>query len=255
MWQHQALGFPILTYRAIWTSISADKSVFQVASGRLYESDIHIQGNIYPNSVLLEALAGPSPGDMDENRYLIQAEARVTDPPSPPSDICVHAGMGAKIEGVGTVICNGTSLVDDNPITFTQHLRIVPADTNSAASVIGSFSNFNGTGNAAIASIGTVFQLSNPYAQFGTIHGPFVDSTYSASQGQPGNGHFFYSCPALCSGGLSGCTSVAQVLDNGVANASAGFGFNGTPGFTGTKIAGSCTFTIQGGIITNVTGC
>jgi hypothetical protein len=29
----------------------------------------------------------------------------------------------------------------------------------------------------------------------------------------------------------------------------------GTAGFTGTKVAGSCVFTIQGGIITNVTGC
>lgn len=30
---------------------------------------------------------------------------------------------------------------------------------------------------------------------------------------------------------------------------------NGTAGFTGTKTAGSCVFTIQSGVITNVTGC
>jgi subtilisin family serine protease len=33
------------------------------------------------------------------------------------------------------------------------------------------------------------------------------------------------------------------------------FNSGGTAGFTGTKTAGSCTFTIQGGIITNVSGC
>ena len=38
-------------------------------------------------------------------------------------------------------------------------------------------------------------------------------------------------------------------------NAAAGFKFNGTGGFTGTKTAGTCVMTIQGGIITNVTGC
>ncbi len=38
-------------------------------------------------------------------------------------------------------------------------------------------------------------------------------------------------------------------------NAAAGYKYNGTAGFTGTKKAGSCVLTIQGGIITNVTGC
>lgn len=38
-------------------------------------------------------------------------------------------------------------------------------------------------------------------------------------------------------------------------NAVAGYKYNGTEGFTGTKKAGSCVLTIQGGIITNVTGC
>ena len=38
-------------------------------------------------------------------------------------------------------------------------------------------------------------------------------------------------------------------------NAATGFKYNGTSGFTGTKTAGSCVMTIQGGIITNVTGC
>jgi hypothetical protein len=36
---------------------------------------------------------------------------------------------------------------------------------------------------------------------------------------------------------------------------SSGYQFSRTNGFTGTKTAGSCTFTVQGGIITNVAGC
>src|SRR5260370_3328612 len=38
-------------------------------------------------------------------------------------------------------------------------------------------------------------------------------------------------------------------------NAAAGYKYNGAAGFTGTKKAGSCVLTIQGGIITDVTGC
>lgn len=41
----------------------------------------------------------------------------------------------------------------------------------------------------------------------------------------------------------------------GVVNAGTGYQYNGTAGFTGTKVAGSCTLTIQGGIITAVSGC
>lgn len=39
------------------------------------------------------------------------------------------------------------------------------------------------------------------------------------------------------------------------AGASGYFSFNGTPGFTGSKVAGSCVLNIQGGIITSITGC
>jgi hypothetical protein len=47
---------------------------------------------------------------------------------------------------------------------------------------------------------------------------------------------------------------------NGGINAVGNIGANqffaaSLPGFSGTKVAGSCTFTITGGIITNVTGC
>jgi hypothetical protein len=51
----------------------------------------------------------------------------------------------------------------------------------------------------------------------------------------------------------------ASAMDNnyfaGTVNSVGGFQSNGTPGFTGTKTAGGCVFSISGGIITNVTGC
>lgn len=70
-------------------------------------------------------------------------------------------------------------------------------------------------------------------------------------------------------GGLTISTqngNVAFIDDNGnfnsggsvnpaYVNPSAGYKINGVAGFTGTKVAGSCTFYINGGIITNVTGC
>jgi hypothetical protein len=47
----------------------------------------------------------------------------------------------------------------------------------------------------------------------------------------------------------------ACITGTGGLNISDGIKFKGTTGFTGTKTSGSCVFTIQGGIITNVTGC
>jgi hypothetical protein len=52
---------------------------------------------------------------------------------------------------------------------------------------------------------------------------------------------------ALGTGGTGGGTKA--LLDNGT------WGTLGTAGFSGTKVAGACTFTIVNGLITNVTGC
>jgi len=41
----------------------------------------------------------------------------------------------------------------------------------------------------------------------------------------------------------------------GMINSKGGYLINGVSGFTGTKVAGSCTFTLAGGIITGVSGC
>jgi hypothetical protein len=46
-----------------------------------------------------------------------------------------------------------------------------------------------------------------------------------------------------------------KTIGSSTVDASAGFKYSGTAGFSGTKTAGSCTLTIQGGIITNVSGC
>jgi hypothetical protein len=47
----------------------------------------------------------------------------------------------------------------------------------------------------------------------------------------------------------------ANVWDLAGGISAPAYSVNGTAGFTGTKVAGSCHFTIAGGIITNVTGC
>ena len=72
--------------------------------------------------------------------------------------------------------------------------------------------------------------------------------------------------PALLTGSPVGSTTVSnngmqQSTDGSLhvsgppLDSAKGFSANGTPGFTGTKTAGSCILTIEGGIITNVTGC
>jgi len=55
-------------------------------------------------------------------------------------------------------------------------------------------------------------------------------------------------------------SDLLNVLRNGQLNVNgevvaSGYNIGATAGYTGTKTAGSCTLTIQGGLITNVTGC
>jgi hypothetical protein len=68
-----------------------------------------------------------------------------------------------------------------------------------------------------------------------------------------GSGPLLY--PASLNGGVwlgSTVQPVKGVYDAPTVNSVNGFQFNGTPGYTGTISSGTCTFTIQGGIITNV---
>jgi|HubBroStandDraft_6_1064221.scaffolds.fasta_scaffold99329_1 hypothetical protein len=64
--------------------------------------------------------------------------------------------------------------------------------------------------------------------------------------------------PASLNGGVWLGSTVQPgggVYDAPTVNSVNGFKFNGTSGFTGTKTVGTCALTIQGGIITSVTGC
>ncbi len=56
------------------------------------------------------------------------------------------------------------------------------------------------------------------------------------------------------SGNVISMSAAGAISATSTVNAS-GYSVSGTAGFTGTKTAGSCVFTINGGIITNVTGC
>jgi hypothetical protein len=56
------------------------------------------------------------------------------------------------------------------------------------------------------------------------------------------------------SAGVVAVGTGAQGNASGTVEAS-NYSFGATPGFTGTKTAGLCVFTIQGGVITNVSGC
>jgi hypothetical protein len=69
----------------------------------------------------------------------------------------------------------------------------------------------------------------------------------------PGGGSGYFDCSGnlLMGGGVW----ANVLLQSPTVNATSGYQINGAPGFTGTKTAGSCVFSIVGGIITGVSGC
>lgn len=185
----------------------------QVASGRLYGSRIIVQGNIEAGGVLVEAL-----GDMDLNDYFISAEP--LNPKMPGT--CIHVSTTGEMEGTGSVVCNGSAITNDNANSFSARLRIGPVDTNKGAAILGTMTNFLGTGFTASAQMVGVNDDENPYAGFGTIHGPFVDSTYTSMQNVGTNAHVFYACPFAYSD-LNSCAIVGEVTNAGVGK----FRYNG----------------------------
>ncbi len=188
------------------TCDNATAPCVQVSSGRLYGSRLIIKGNIAPSGILVEAL-----GDMDLNSYFIAAEP--LDPNHPGT--CIHVAVGGEMEGSGTVFCNQSAIKNDNPNTFSATLRIAPLDTRKSTATIGTMRDFLGSGRTGDAQIIGVHDDQNPYADVGTIHGPFIDSTFTSMQNVGINAHVFYACPFAYKD-LNDCAIVGEVTNGGV---------------------------------------
>lgn len=111
-------------------------------------------------------------------------------------------------------------------------------------------SGFVGAVNSRCASGTTDFPLNGNYLGWNCdgnggadYYNPFVNNTAIPA---------FHFRTRLVTGTFA---DLAQIFRDGTINTMAGYRFNGTQGVTATKTAGACNLTIQGGIITSVTGC
>ena len=117
----------------------------------------------------------------------------------------------------------------------------------SAGSVAGYFYNVSNYGANSVYQIGHTTaatsgsNYSSPYFQ---LYGS--SWTGSASQREGWN--------AQASVG-SGSYPVDTLMFTHFGGGTSQLGINGSVGFSGTKVAGSCTFVLTGGLVTNVTGC
>lgn len=236
-----ASSFGFSNFAVSCDGVPSGFTCFKVASGRLYGSNINIQGNVFSGGTLIDVAAGSFPGDMDENRYSIEAEPIV----GGPVGACIHVETGAEMLGVGYVVCNGLNKTDDNALAYSPHLRIVPVETFSAANISGQFANWNSTGQPATSYMSSVFLVGNPDTQMGTIHGNTADAVYSSFNNLSTNGHFFYACPGAFAD-ISACTLVGTMGATGVFNTTAGFAVGGTVGVTCSGAPTSSFATVKG---------
>jgi hypothetical protein len=230
------------------TCDDATTPCFWANNGRLYASDIRIQGNISPGGTMVQV---DSTGDLDENRYYISAELIGSG-----SGNCIdNAG---KMAGTGNIYCTGGAVITNTAsVGFAANMRVITSDSGFyGSSPFGTFTNFWGSSNTGTASIISTNNSNNPYDNFGAINGPFIDSTYTSFQNTSlgTNGFIVYACPP---GGtaLSGCTAMGSVSQNGIITALSGFAVGAptgtpTPGVTcsGTP---SSSFATVNGIITH----
>lgn len=198
------------------------RACLQVVNGRLYGSDIKIQGNIGRYDTLLDSVAasGGFEGLMDSNRYFITAEPLVLT--TGQTGVCIHDGLGAKIEGSGYVHCGDPPyqdlLVDDNtPNSGGANLAIATANPFASAWSFGTVPNFLGSSNT-----GTSFILGgntdNPNAaMFGMLTGPNIDSPFVTIHNVGTNAFTIFSCPNNNTfAGIGACTVVSDITAAGL---------------------------------------
>lgn len=136
------------------------------------------------------------------------------------------------------------------PVMKTQNLGLLIQNGQVSAGNVGGGLSLNGNGFNTDAAAGQVG------AGMSSDMATFTARATTAAFTQWLDGVIkFYSDTGLTAGMQYTPTIRASIKTDGHLDSIAGFSFNGTSGFTGTKVAGSCTLTIQGGIITNVTGC
>lgn len=135
-------------------------------------------------------------------------------------------------------------------------------DRSSCASLLG-FPGASAVGNTYFNFVGQGLNLftlggwtsgSGNGAGIAGVVGLFDATTSTFAWNTNSTDDVYFHTP-LSGGNVSaGTGSAAGISHAGVFNGS-GYSVNGTAGYTGTKTAGSCVFTISGGIITAVTGC
>lgn len=156
--------------------------------------------------------------------------------------------------------------------TFSGVAAFSSGITLSSASLTGTYGPGNDTAYTVVEMRGA--SSSWPMAMSGIYNANYVDH-YLTFNGKLGG---TYAAPTLTvpsstyagwlhftsSSGLleyatratsTGAPTVRFSVDNAGAVNATSYKVGGTAGFSGTKTAGACTFTISGGVITNVTGC
>jgi hypothetical protein len=203
----QASSFGYANIDVTCDDVNSGEYCLQIQHGLLYNSIIHVQGNVDTGGSLITISAG---GTAYDNLYSIQAETQV----GASNPICITVATAGQLSGQGLVSCGTMPVVDSNGITFTQHLRIVQPNGGPQTAAIGNMTNFLGSGNTGVANILATDDLTNPYVIFGSVDGPFISSPFVTMQNVGTNAFVIYSCPFQFAG-LGSCSAVAEFDNSG----------------------------------------
>ena len=150
-------------------------------------------------------------------------------------------------EGVGVRLANtvSSSITGYFYVVGAQSSYIMKSNGSTVPTPIGAILGGVPIGDLVCLS---VYGTSLTATDNGITVQSVTDDTITS--GYPGM--FGYNAGAKLSNFFAGNLSAST---NDAINFNGPISVNGTAGFTGTKTAGSCTFTITNGLITNVTGC
>lgn len=223
----------------------------KVSSGAATFTDTSSSGTVA--SAFSNAFAADTLTATSATTYTNAGTVYIGGPPSAGTNVAITNAWALYVASGNTLLTGGLKIGGSRSLpawgTAGPELQIPTGvtltDTSSSGTVASAHANTIGQATFAATSATTYTNAATLYIQNAPTAGTNVTITrgwgiYNASNNYVG-------------GSLSVGTTVQSGA--GTVNATGGYYANGVAGFTGTKVAGTCTFNISGGIITSVTGC
>ena len=230
----------LLHFDKVYVEAGASGNAVTIQGGQ----DVRFSDSYFASSLTGFTISGPSTAISIDNSFLVNMQHQ-----------CIYVATGDIIPGYANLSIQGNEI---NACSQASNQTYAAVELAANINDVGIVNNHIGHNTFTNLSYDSPFavKLDGAHNNVRIIGNDFVSIGGGGSSfytGSPINGGSSVNDVWLNNTGFS----IIQTTAGSFASVASqqGFSVNGSGGFTGTKQIGSCTLVIQGGIITNVSGC